>query len=148
MTAFRLITILFSLAGALFVATWSAQAVAPPPYRIICNPSNSITAVDRRLVQDAFLKRVTIWPTGELIRPVDQVSTSPVRRTFSQEVLKRPVEAVRSYWQQRIFAGRELPPPEVRSDDEVVRFVLREPGAVGYVSGDAPVNGAKILIVN
>lgn len=148
MRAFRLISLLFALAGALFVATWSAHAVAPASYRIVCNPANPITTIDRRLLQDAFLKRITVWPTGELIRPVDQVATASARRSFSQEVLKRPVEAVRSYWQQRIFAGRELPPPEVRSDEEVVRFVLREPGAVGYVSGDAAVNGAKILTVN
>lgn len=148
MSALRFISFLFALVGALFVATWSAQAVPPPSYRIICNPANSVTTVDRRLLQDAFLKRVTVWPTGEFIRPVDQVATSSARRSFSQEVLKRPVEAVRSYWQQRIFAGRELPPPEVRSDEEVIKFVLRERGAIGYVSGDAPLNGAKVLTVD
>jgi len=90
--------------------------------------------VDRKFLADAFLKKTTRWDDGELIRPVDQVPDSPVRRKFSEDVVKRSVAAVRSYWQQVIFTGRGVPPPEVGGDDEVVRYVLKYSGAVGYVS--------------
>jgi ABC-type phosphate transport system substrate-binding protein len=135
---------------ALFAAAFLAQAAAPPraaAYRIICHPSNPDDLPTRQFLEDAFLKRTTRWPSGEKIRPVDLAPSSPVRRQFSDEVLRRPVEAVRSYWQQRIFAGRELPPPEVDDDEEVVKFVLRHPGAVGYVSGGASLGGVKVLTV-
>ncbi|HET6148806.1 MAG TPA: hypothetical protein VFH68_14815 [Polyangia bacterium] len=126
----------------------TAQAVAPgPAYRIICHPENPITTADRQFLEDAFLKKVKAWPTGATAHPVDLAPRSPVRRRFSEDVLKRPVEAVRSYWQQRIFAGRDLPPPEVGTDDDVVRYVLRDRGGVGYVSGAAALNGAKVLQV-
>ena len=49
--------------------------------------------------------------------------------------------------QQQIFAGRDLPPPELDSDDEVVKYVLRYPGAIGYVSAGANVGAAKIVTV-
>jgi len=55
---------------------------------------------------------------------------------------------VRSYWQQRIFSGRGVPPPEVDSDADVVRFVLKYRGSVGYVSGRAEIGKAKVLTVN
>jgi ABC-type phosphate transport system substrate-binding protein len=131
-----------------------AVAVAAPPasaarlgFQIIRNPGNPIDAVDRQFLEDAFLKKKTTWPGGGTIRPVDLAPTSAARRQFSDEVLKRPVAAIRSYWQQRIFAGRELPPPELETDAAVIRFVLREPGAVGYVSNAAALDGVKVLIV-
>jgi ABC-type phosphate transport system substrate-binding protein len=124
----------------------SAQATpSRGTYEVICNPKNSVAAIDRTFLQDAFLKRVSVWPTGEGTNPVDLPPASPTRRRFTEDVLKRTVDAVRSFWQQRIFAGRDLPPPELADEDEVVRFVLRVPGAIGYVSAGTALNGAKVL---
>jgi len=116
-------------------------------YQMIRNPDNPIDAVDRQFLEDVFLKKRTAWPNGAVIQPVDLAPASAARRQFSDDVLRRPVDAIRSYWQQRIFAGRELPPPELGTDLDVVRFVLRERGAVGYVSNGAALNGAKPLTV-
>ena len=46
------------------------------------------------------------------IRPVDLRPNAATRRLFSERMLRRSVAAVRSYWQQRIFSGRGVPPPE------------------------------------
>jgi ABC-type phosphate transport system substrate-binding protein len=125
-----------------------AQANAPPPvaYRVIVHPRNPVHAVDRSLLADAFLKKVTRWRHGEAIRPVDLAESAP-RRKFSEDVLGRSVAAVRSYWQQQIFSGRGIPPPELDGDQAVVKFVLQNEGAVGYVSGHAEVGTAKVLAV-
>jgi hypothetical protein len=129
-------------------ATLFAQESATgDAYRVIVHPGNALSSVDRQLLDDAFLKKVRTWPGGEIIRPVDLPLPSAVRRRFSQEVLRRSVEAIRSYWNQRIFSGRDLPPPELASDREVTRYVLRHPGAVGYVSADAALGGAKAIAV-
>jgi ABC-type phosphate transport system substrate-binding protein len=132
----------------LVAITVSRRAPAAPFYVVIVNPSNPAASVDRRFLTDAFLKKTTRWDHGETIRPADQVADSPVRRRFSEEVLKRSVAAVKSYWQQVIFSGRDVPPPELGSDDDVVKYVLKYPGGVGYVSGTANLNGAKILSVD
>src|SRR6185369_16960991 len=94
---------------------------------------------------DAFLKSATHWSDGEAIRAVDQKPSSPTRTSFSSGVLRRSIAAVRSYWQQRIFSGRDVPPPELDSDEAVVTYVLEHRGAVGYVSGAAKVRGAKVV---
>jgi hypothetical protein len=59
----------------------------------------------------------------------------------------RSVAAVKSYWQQVIFSGRGVPPPELESDEAVIRHVTRSPGAVGYVSGAANVRGVRVVSV-
>ena len=131
------------------VATFGAMtvsAMAPPAYLVIVHPSNPTANVNRRFLADAFLKKTTRWDHGETIRPVDQTSDSPVRRRFSDEVLKRSVAAVRNYWQQIIFAGRGVPPPELNGDEDVVQYVADHTGAVGYISGPNT-DGVKVISV-
>lgn len=124
-----------------------AEAPSAPGYVIIVNPSNAQAAANRRFLSDVFLKKTTRWPNGEVIRPVDQDPDSAVRRKFSEEILNRSVTAVRSYWQQVIFSGRDVPPPELPSDAEVVSYVLKNAGAVGYISRSANPSGAKVISV-
>ena len=52
---------------------------------------------------------------------------------------------MRSYWQQRIFSGQGLPPPELADDDAVVSYVLSHPGAIGYVAAGTALNGATAV---
>lgn len=122
-----------------------ARAEEAPAFVIIVHLENPAAAVDRKFLSDAFLKKITRWQSGEVIRPVDQMAGARVRSQFSEGVLTRTVAAVRSYWQQRIFAGRDVPPPELQSDDHVLKYVLRHKGAVGYVSASAKVEGAKVI---
>jgi ABC-type phosphate transport system substrate-binding protein len=138
-------SLLFLLALALCVA--STSSAAPPALVVIVNADNPATGVSRKFLTDAFLKKSTRWPHGELIRPVDQPPDSAIRRRFSEDILNRSVSAVRSYWQQLIFAGRDVPPPELGSDEKVVEYVLTHSGAVGYVSGSAKLGGAKVVAV-
>jgi ABC-type phosphate transport system substrate-binding protein len=140
--------------AALVIAAWSsaspraqAQAQAPQTFRLIVHPKNPAASVDRGFVAQCFLKKVTNWPHGVVIRPVDLVVDSQVRRTFSEEALGRSIAAVKSYWQQIIFSGRGVPPPELNSEDDVVRYVLREPGGIGYVSPNVDIRGARVLPV-
>ncbi len=133
-----------------FAAWWTlgparGARAAEPAFRVIVHPSNALRAAPAAWVADLFLKEVTRWSEGESVRPVDQRPTSDVRRAFSEAVLHRSVGAVRSYWQQRIFSGRDVPPPELDSDDAVSSFVAQYAGAIGYVSGAAKLVGVREL---
>ncbi len=141
--------VLFALTLAASGATVVAQTRPSPTlaYRVIVHPSNPARSVDRKFLADAFLKKVTRWAHGELIRPVDLGPDSPVRNKFSDEVLKRSVAAIKSYWQQLVFSGRDVPPPELDSDEDVVKYVVKHSGAIGYVSGSANINGAQAVTV-
>ncbi len=124
-----------------------ARADDSAGFRVIVHPDNPTVSISRGSLADAFLKTSTRWEDGETIRVVDQRVGSSVRRAFSESVLKRSVAAVRSYWQQRIFSGRDVPPPELDSDDAVIDYVLGHRGGVGYVSPAAKLREAKLLVV-
>ena len=129
-------------------ATLSAQPLSSAAtYQVIVHPNNSAISLDRRFVEDAFLKKIAAWPGGTVIRPVDLAAYSPVRRKFTEDILNRSVEAVKGYWQQRIFSGRDVPPPELDTDEDVIAYVLKYEGSIGYVSGSANLRGTKALAV-
>jgi ABC-type phosphate transport system substrate-binding protein len=133
------------LVGAPSRASWSASS--PAAFRLVVNPENPTTTVTRRFVAEVFLKKTTRCEDGSLVRPVDLGAESSVRQRFCDEVLGRSLGAVKSYWQQALFAGRDLPPPEVNTDEDVIHYVQKYPGAIGYVSGAADVGRVKLMVL-
>ena len=134
--------------------TWAPGRSGPAPvaasgtlYRVVVNPANPVTAVDRKFLADVFLKKITRWEGGDSARPVDLRPDAAARQQFSDEVLRRSVGAVKAYWQQLVFSGRDVPPPEVDTDEQVIRYVLRFTGGVGYVSGAANLDRVKPISI-
>jgi ABC-type phosphate transport system substrate-binding protein len=115
--------------------------------RVIAHPDTPMARVDRKFVTDAFLKKRTRWNDDLMIRPVDLGPSSSLRRRFSDAILGRTVEAVRRYWSQQVFSGRNVPPPQVASEAAVVDYVLKHPGAIGYVHESTDVRDAKVVLV-
>jgi hypothetical protein len=90
---------------------------------------------------------VTRWSDDTVVQPVDRGPGAAVRQRFSESVLKRSITAVKSHWQQLIFSGRGIPPPELDDDDSIIAYVMTHQGAVGYVSASAQLHGVKQLDV-
>jgi ABC-type phosphate transport system substrate-binding protein len=131
--------------GASNTASADSDAAA---FIVIVNHANALNSDPQRDLADRFLKKLTRWPDGKPTLPVDQRPDSEVRKAFSKSILHRSATAVRNYWQQRIFSGRGVPPPEFDSDAAVVAYVRKHPGAVGYVSPRAKLDGVKPLQVH
>jgi ABC-type phosphate transport system substrate-binding protein len=114
-------------------------------FRLVVNRANPTTAIARNDAARLFLKKITAWPDGTPVAVVDQTRTAPVRAAFSRDVHKKEVDAVVAYWATLVYSARETPPPIKRSDAEVLEFVRQTPGALGYVSADAPLEGVKAV---
>ncbi|TMA25650.1 MAG: hypothetical protein E6J78_16995 [Deltaproteobacteria bacterium] len=125
-----------------------AQAASADAWVVIVHPKSTFSHLERKFVADVFFRRTTQWPDDTPIRPVDASPDSAVRARFSQDILARSVASMRSYWQQRIFSGQGVPPPELRDDVAVVDYVVSHPGAIGYVSRATSLNGAKAVDVD
>ncbi len=109
-----------------------AQKVAT--YKVIVNSANTVNSMTKTQVSNFFLKKVTKWENGHKITPVDQVETSPIREAFTKEVFNKSIAAIKSYWQQKIFSGSDVPPAELISDKAVITYIEGNIDAIGYVS--------------
>jgi ABC-type phosphate transport system substrate-binding protein len=115
-------------------------------YQVIVHPSNAAQSVTRRQLSDMFLKKLTHWPDGSTIEPVEPPEKSRTRSYFLSDVMNgRSALALKTFWQKRVFSGRDTPPLEKASEEDVVAYVRATPGAVGYVATATPVAGVKVL---
>jgi ABC-type phosphate transport system substrate-binding protein len=125
------------IAGLTLALTLAAPSLAPAEgdFVVIVNPSVAGASMHRSDLAAVFLRKAVRWGSGRMAVPVDQSGTSAVRKAFSEAVLGMPVAAVVQYWQKQMLAGRPLLPPIVKgSDVEMIAFVAKTEGAVGYVS--------------
>ncbi len=129
--------LLFVLAVAA-LAVGAVQVVsADVPFRVIVHPQVKGTQIPRAALSSIFLKQAPKWGDGSTVLPVDQSVRSPVRRSFSSDVLQQGLVEVQVYWQRKMAKGL-TPPPVKTSDEEIVSFVASTPGAIGYVSSSTP----------
>jgi ABC-type phosphate transport system substrate-binding protein len=120
-------------------------SAAEPGYRLVVNPANPVSGLSRAEAARLFLKKTTTWPNGWSVLVIDQERGAPVRQSFSRDVHQKEADAIVSYWQTIVFAGRDVPPPIAKSDAEVIAFVRANPGAAGYVTAGADLSGVKAL---
>ena len=136
-----------SILPALLVSLlWHGAALAAG-YKVIVNNANGTSSVAKKDLSQLFMKKTAKWSNGTPVVAVDQTEKSPVREKFTQEVHGKSVAAVKSYWQQQIFSGRDVPPVEKSSDAQVVAFVKQNAGAIGYVGESADTAGVKVVAV-
>ncbi len=132
-------------AGLLCLFTGTAAFGAS--FKVITNNAFPSSTVSKGELKNLYLGKTSRWRDGAKADPVDLPSDSEAREAFSEEVLGKPVSAVKSNWQRLIFSGKGVPPPEVSGDREAVSFVKGRSGAVGYVSDGAATEGVKVLTV-
>ena len=118
-------------------------------FQVVVNTANPQSAMAKEDVSKLFLRKTISWSSGLKVAPVDQAASRSVRDLFTQKVHGKPVAAINAYWQKLIYSGRKTPPPQLASDSEVLNYLRRNSGGIGYVSAGATIgNGLKRLIVN
>lgn len=83
---------------------------------------------------------------GTHVEPVLE-KDGPVHEAFLQEYLGRSEDDLQAYYRTLVFTGRGAMPKVLGSDAEVVAYVARTRGAIGYVSGAASAEGVKTLAI-
>lgn len=117
---------------------------AAEPFKVVANTAVREASVSRDALSRMFLKKTTRWSGGHEIRPV-QPRSDALRAAFADRVHDMSLGALRSYWTQMIFSGRDVPPVEKGTDEQVIAYVREHPGAIGYVSSGADTGGVKLL---
>ena len=114
-------------------------------FKVIVNPENPVGTVERDFLRDAYLKKSSEWSDGETIHPIDLPSRFPARDRFIDHVIRKTPAQLRTYWNQQIFSGKGVPPPEAESVADVIAYVLAHKGAVGYLPADVDPGRAKTI---
>jgi len=122
------------MAIALAVLCGTAAAEGPV---LITNPALTLSADD---VHDLYLGEKQMAGTVRLM-PVENASA---QAGFLAQVMKLDAAKYATTWTKKSFRDGLTPPPVKATDAEVIDFVKRTPGGVGYVSS-APAGGVNVV---
>jgi ABC-type phosphate transport system substrate-binding protein len=112
---------------------------------IIGNPSvTAIPPLNLSQIAAIYLLRVTIWPDGSHIVPVNREATSQIRETFTMDVLQQDNTSLAAYWNEMHFMGKQ-PPVVQESEQAVLAFIRNVPGSIGYISATVAPIDVKVL---
>ena len=114
--------------------------------RIIPNPSVRAEAISASEIKSVFLEERNSLRDGTHVEPVLSKG-GPAHAAFLKEYLGLNDNALQNYYRSLVFTGKGSMPKILHSDEEVVAYVAKTRGAIGYVSSTATVSGVKTLAV-
>ena len=113
---------------------------------MIVHPTNEAVSVSRNEIQKIYLNKKVRWGDGSRIVPVT-LQVMDIQALFlKQNILKTPRQ-FSTFWKRQFFTGKGVPPTTFANEDDVVSFVARTPGGIGFVSRKASLNGVRLLAI-
>jgi len=113
---------------------------------VIANESVAVDAIDAETLKNVFLGKATKLDDGSKVVFAVQSSGATSEAFLKDQVGKSPSQFL-SYWRKLAFSGKGSMPEEVGDDVGMVAYVKSTPGAIGYVSDGAALDGVKTLAV-
>lgn len=133
------------LAATLAIALTFAGRACADGLLIVAHPAVTVASpLTASQVAAIYLLRTPSWPDGHAIVPVNREAASAIRRQFTAVVLQQDNASLALYWNQMHFAGKS-PPVVQESEQAVLAFVRRVPGALGYIDAATPPVGVSVI---
>lgn len=111
---------------------------------VIANSGVAAEGLSSEELTAIYLLKTTTWQGGDSIVPVSREATSSERAMFSDAVMHQTPRALNTYWNQMHFKGK-VPPLIQESDQAVLAFVQKVPGAIGYINASVIPKNVKVL---
>jgi ABC-type phosphate transport system substrate-binding protein len=112
---------------------WHAAACAENEIAVIAAGDSVGLTITRPLLRDIYLKKVFLDDTGQPLIPVNLPPDNPLRLSLAATLFNKNVQQLQGYWNQRYFQG-VAPPYMLGSQEAVIQFVAKTPGAIGYIA--------------
>jgi len=134
---------LFVLIALLGLAEVSSAAAAD--FKVVANPSVKASAISSDELKGVFLATKTALADGSQVEPV-LAKGGAAHEAFLKDLGKSEA-ALSTYYRSLVFTGKGLMPKICATDAEVIEYVSKTKGAIGYVSSGASAPGTKTLDV-
>lgn len=113
---------------------------------IISNESVPTSTLDNDDIKKLFLGKKTTWEDGTKIVFLVQEKTE-ASEAFLEIYVKKSSSQYNNYWKKQVFTGKGKAPQSFSSDQELVDFVSKTPGAIGYVLDGTKLENVKTIDV-
>jgi ABC-type phosphate transport system substrate-binding protein len=115
-------------------------------FKVVGNSSISVAEVSSDDLKAVFLGTKTSLGDGH-VAPVLEKS-GPAHEAFLKECVGKSDSALTNYYRSLVFTGKGSMPKTLASDQEVVDYVAKTKGAIGYIGAATAAAGVKTIAVN
>ena len=129
-------SLIFRVCSAVFFLLLTSQFANAAGVVVIANPDVSVSADE---VRDIFLGEKQFAGSTKLV----VIDNGPMQAAFLSQVMHMDAAKYNGIWTKKSFRDGLTPPAVKSGDAEVIEFVKRTPGAIGYASS-APA-GVKVI---
>jgi TonB family protein len=134
------------LVSAGFLMSFSPHVFAAVDVKVIANSTVRADTISADEIKRVFLEQRRSLDDGTHVAPVLE-KDGPVHQAFLRAYLGRTDDDLLTYYRALVFTGRGSMPKELDSDAEVVAYVTRTRGAIGYVNAETSTEGVKTLAI-
>ena len=94
----------------------------------------SFKTLDIKEAKMIFRGKYNYWKNKNKVTLVLPSSKNPNSSIVAQKIYNSNSDAVKRYWLSQVFQGRFSSPVFLDSDQEIIEFVSKNPGAIGLIS--------------
>jgi ABC-type phosphate transport system substrate-binding protein len=124
----------------------STPVQSAEPIAIIVNENSPLTHISRTEVKEIYLGEIRFLE-GMRITPV-HLPEGPIKDSFLSSVIGRTSKAYKLHWTKKVFQeGLSIPPVKV-DPGEIIEWVGKEPGAIGYAPKGLVENHPNVRIIH
>jgi ABC-type phosphate transport system substrate-binding protein len=129
-------------------ALWAfaAGGVCAAGVKVIANASVAVSSVSVADLKSIFLATKTSFSDGSRVEPV-LLKSGSAHEIFVKQYMGKTDTGLEMYYRSLVFTGKGSMPKSLASDAEMVDYVARTKGAIGYVSGAANTDRVRVLEV-
>jgi ABC-type phosphate transport system substrate-binding protein len=111
---------------------------------VVANPSVKATDVSAEELKLVFLGTKTSLSDGSPVEPV-LAQSGAAHEAFLKTYVGKSEPALRNHFKSLVFTGKGSMPKSFASDAEIVAFVAKTKGAIGYLAAAPAAGGVKQL---
>jgi hypothetical protein len=134
---------LLVVAGLAAFAAGNAQAGS---VKIIANSSVKADSISVDELKNVYLEDSSSLKDGSHVEPV-LTKGGATHEAFLKDYIGKSDSALQTYYRSLVFTGKGSMPKAVASDAEVVAYVAKTKGAIGYIASGTSAEGVKTLEV-
>lgn len=131
------------IVGLLMTMAFASAAVGD--IVIVANGDISEDTLSRKEIREIFLGKRAQWDDHSRIH-VTMLKDGGIRKAFLKQYLNKSEAKWKTYWRRMVFTGRGLPPRSFDTEAELIEYVKKTKGSIGYVLSEGVPKGSEGIV--
>jgi len=124
---------------------WAGTALAAPI--LIAHKDVSVDAVSAGDLNKILLGKSANWPDGSRV-VISMLKGGPIADEFLKTYAKKSPKQFGTFWKKAVFSGTGDMPAAFDTEADLIVFVSRTPGAMGFIDEATAHEDVKAISIN